>query len=192
MYYGWKTPLHFTISFCILAFSCISYNSTINTQIFKCPVEIYPIDVNPIEAYLISKGIVEVFGCHLCNFFNTSSAHIYRSSKHRVQSAETSSYIQSSLWSSEKIYMWIVHECDSRGLWIILEEGDKFDCYRNQNFFWFTTFKWVIFIQNLIDITYNSKNFLKSSKDDLWFLNKKTIMPHPRRKYYIKTIVNVS
>jgi hypothetical protein len=54
---------------CILAFSCISYNSTINTWKFKCLVDVYPIDVNPIEvypieAYLIGKGVVEVSGCH--------------------------------------------------------------------------------------------------------------------------------
>jgi hypothetical protein len=27
-------------------------------------VPVYPIDVNPIEAYLIGKGVVEVSGCH--------------------------------------------------------------------------------------------------------------------------------
>jgi hypothetical protein len=39
----------------ILAFSCISYN----TYKFKSSVEVYPI-----EAYLIGKGVVEVSGCH--------------------------------------------------------------------------------------------------------------------------------
>ncbi len=71
MYYDWKT-LQFTVELfllCILAFLCISYNSTINTYKFKSSVEVYPIDVNPIEvypieAYLIGKGVVEVSGCH--------------------------------------------------------------------------------------------------------------------------------
>jgi hypothetical protein len=60
---------HFNSFFnvCILAFSCISYKSTINTYKFKTAVEVYPIDVNPIEvypieAYLIGKGVVEVSG----------------------------------------------------------------------------------------------------------------------------------
>ncbi len=52
----------------ILVFSCIFYNSTINTVKFKSFVEVYPIEENPIEvypieAYLIGKGVVEVFGC---------------------------------------------------------------------------------------------------------------------------------
>jgi hypothetical protein len=52
----------------ILAFLCISYNSTINTEQFKSFVEVYliegnPIEVYPIEAYLIGKGVVEVSGC---------------------------------------------------------------------------------------------------------------------------------
>ncbi len=50
----------------ILVFSCISYNSTINTEKFKSFVEVYniegnPIEVYPIEAYLIGKGVVS--GC---------------------------------------------------------------------------------------------------------------------------------
>jgi hypothetical protein len=54
---------------CILAFSCIFYNSTINTYKFKSSVEVYPTDVNPIEVYpiegyLIGKGVIEVSGCH--------------------------------------------------------------------------------------------------------------------------------
>ncbi len=36
---------------CIIAFSCISYNSTINTLKFKCLIDVYPIDVNLIEVY---------------------------------------------------------------------------------------------------------------------------------------------
>jgi hypothetical protein len=53
---------HFNSFFyvCILAFSCISYKSTINTYKFKTAGEVYPIDVYPIEAYLIGKGVVEV------------------------------------------------------------------------------------------------------------------------------------
>jgi hypothetical protein len=53
----------------ILAFSCISYNSTINTEKLKSFVEVrvYPMEGNPkevypIEAYLKGKGGVEVFG----------------------------------------------------------------------------------------------------------------------------------
>ncbi len=51
----------------ILVFSCIFYNSTINTVQFKSFVEVYPIEENPIEvypieAYLIGKGVVEVSG----------------------------------------------------------------------------------------------------------------------------------
>ncbi len=71
MYYGWKLfNSHFNFFFlCMLAISCISYNSTINTYKFKSSVEVYPIDVNPIEvfpieAYLIGKGVVEVSDCH--------------------------------------------------------------------------------------------------------------------------------
>jgi hypothetical protein len=53
------------ISLCILAISCISYNSAIHTYKFKSSVEVYPIDVipievYPIEAYLIGKSVVEV------------------------------------------------------------------------------------------------------------------------------------
>jgi hypothetical protein len=53
---------------CVLAFSCISYISTIKTEKFKCFEEVYPIEGNPIEvypieAYLIGKGVVEVSGC---------------------------------------------------------------------------------------------------------------------------------
>jgi hypothetical protein len=53
----------------ILAFLCISYNSTINTYKFKssvevCPIDVNPIEVYPIEAYVIGKGVVEVSGCH--------------------------------------------------------------------------------------------------------------------------------
>jgi hypothetical protein len=52
----------------MLAFSCISYNITINTEKFKSFLEVYPIEGNPIEvypieAYLIGKGVVEVSGC---------------------------------------------------------------------------------------------------------------------------------
>jgi hypothetical protein len=52
---------------CILAFLCISYNSTINTEKFKSFVEVYPIEGNPIEVYpievyLIGKGVVGVSG----------------------------------------------------------------------------------------------------------------------------------
>jgi hypothetical protein len=51
----------------IFAFSCISYNRTINTEKFKSFVEVYPIEGNPIEvypieAYLIFKGVLEVSG----------------------------------------------------------------------------------------------------------------------------------
>ena len=42
----------------ILVFSCIFYNSTITTVTFKSFVEVYPI-----EAYLIGKGVVEISGC---------------------------------------------------------------------------------------------------------------------------------
>jgi hypothetical protein len=53
---------------CILAFSCISYTSKINTDKFKSFVEVYhvegrPVEVYPIEAYIIGKGVVEVSGC---------------------------------------------------------------------------------------------------------------------------------
>ncbi len=53
---------------CLLAFSFISYISTINTEKFKSFVEVYPIEGNPlevypIEAYLIGKGVVEISGC---------------------------------------------------------------------------------------------------------------------------------
>jgi hypothetical protein len=53
---------------CILAFSFISYNSTINTEKFMSFIEVYPIEGNPIEAYpieayLVGKGVVEVSGC---------------------------------------------------------------------------------------------------------------------------------
>jgi hypothetical protein len=53
---------------CLLVFSCISYNRTINTEKFKNFVEVYPIEGNPIEvypieAYLIGKGVIEVSGC---------------------------------------------------------------------------------------------------------------------------------
>jgi hypothetical protein len=50
----------------ILAFSCISYISTIKTTKFKSFVEVYPIEgnpIDPIEAYPIGKGVVEVSGC---------------------------------------------------------------------------------------------------------------------------------
>jgi hypothetical protein len=43
----------------VLAFSCISYNSTIDTLPFKISVEVYPI-----EACLMGKCVVEVSGCH--------------------------------------------------------------------------------------------------------------------------------
>jgi hypothetical protein len=61
-----------TIFISLLAFSCISYNSTINTEKFKSFVEVYPIEGNPIEvypieAYLIGKGVVGVSGCSLCS-----------------------------------------------------------------------------------------------------------------------------
>ncbi len=49
--------LHFLLD--ILAFSCISYNITINTQKCMCPVEVYLI-----EGYLIGKGVTEVSGFH--------------------------------------------------------------------------------------------------------------------------------
>ncbi len=57
---------------CILAFSLISYNSTINTDKFKSFVEVYPverrpIEVYPIEACHIGKGVVEVSGCSQIN-----------------------------------------------------------------------------------------------------------------------------
>ena len=60
---------------CILVFSCISYNSTINTEKFKSFVEVYPIkrnpiEVYPIEAYIIGKGVVEVSGCSLPTFLS--------------------------------------------------------------------------------------------------------------------------
>ncbi len=38
---------------CILVFSCISYNSTINTEKLKSFVEVYPIEWNPIEVQYI-------------------------------------------------------------------------------------------------------------------------------------------
>ncbi len=57
---------------CILAFSCISYSRTINNYKFECSVEVYHLDVYPIEvylidlieAYLVDKGAIEVTGCH--------------------------------------------------------------------------------------------------------------------------------
>jgi hypothetical protein len=60
--------IFYLLLLCILVFSCISYNSTINTEKFKSFVEVYPIERNPIEvypieAYLINKGVVEVSGC---------------------------------------------------------------------------------------------------------------------------------
>jgi hypothetical protein len=48
---------------CILAFSCISYNSTISL-VDVYPIDVNPIEVYPIEAYLIGKSVVEVSGCH--------------------------------------------------------------------------------------------------------------------------------
>jgi hypothetical protein len=69
MFYVLKTILIiFYLFLRILAFLCISYNSTINTEQFKSFVEVYPIEGNPIEvypieAYLIGKGVVEVSGC---------------------------------------------------------------------------------------------------------------------------------
>jgi hypothetical protein len=61
---------------CILAFSCISYNSTINTEKCKsfvevCPIEGNPIEVYPIEAYLIGKGIY--FNSYLFKIYNVIS-----------------------------------------------------------------------------------------------------------------------
>jgi hypothetical protein len=52
----------------LFVFSCIFYNSAINTVKFKSFVEVYPIEGNPIEvypieAYLIGKGVVEISGC---------------------------------------------------------------------------------------------------------------------------------
>jgi hypothetical protein len=54
----------------ILAFSCISYKRTINTEKLKSFVEVRvyrmkgnPEKIYPIEAYLKGKGGVEVFGC---------------------------------------------------------------------------------------------------------------------------------
>ncbi len=53
----------------ILAFSCISYYSTIEIYpIDVNPIEVYPIEAyligkGPIEAYLIGKGAIEVSGC---------------------------------------------------------------------------------------------------------------------------------
>ncbi len=70
MFYVLKTIFisFYLFLLCILAFSCISYNSTINSEKFKSFVEVYPIEGNPlevypIEAYLIGKGVVGVFGC---------------------------------------------------------------------------------------------------------------------------------
>ncbi len=70
MFYVLKTIFitFYLFRLCILAFSCISYNSTINNEKFKSFVEAYPtegnpIEVYPIEAYLIGKGVVEVPGC---------------------------------------------------------------------------------------------------------------------------------
>jgi hypothetical protein len=70
MSYAIKTIfiIFYLLLYCILVFSCVSYNSTINTKKFKSFVEVYPIEGNrievyPIEAYLIGKGVVEVSGC---------------------------------------------------------------------------------------------------------------------------------
>jgi hypothetical protein len=52
--------LHFVL--CILAFSCIFHNSTLNTQ--KYPTDVTPIEGYPIEAYLVGKGVIEISGCH--------------------------------------------------------------------------------------------------------------------------------
>ncbi len=67
MFYVLKTIFisFYLFLLCILAFLCISYNSTINTEKFKSFVEVYPIEGNPIEvytieAYLIGKGVVGV------------------------------------------------------------------------------------------------------------------------------------
>ncbi len=45
-------------------YTCISitfYNSTIGILKFKSSVEVYLMEVNPIDAYLISRSVVEVF-----------------------------------------------------------------------------------------------------------------------------------
>ncbi len=62
MYYGWKTLHILTLSFMYTCTFMYFLNSTINTYKFKSSVEVYPIDVNPIEAYLIGKGVVELYG----------------------------------------------------------------------------------------------------------------------------------
>ncbi len=72
MFYVLKTIFisFYLFLLCILAFLCISYNSTSNTEKFKSFVEVYPIEGNPIEVYpievyLIGKGVVGVSGCSL-------------------------------------------------------------------------------------------------------------------------------
>jgi hypothetical protein len=61
MYYGWKAFFitFYTFLLCILAYSYISYNSKIVTYNLNSSVEVYPIEVNPIEAYFI--GIHTVY-----------------------------------------------------------------------------------------------------------------------------------
>jgi hypothetical protein len=77
MSYALKTLLiiFYLLLYCILVFSCVSYNSTINTKKIKSFVEVYPIEGNPIEvypieAYIIGKGVVEVSGCSLPTFLS--------------------------------------------------------------------------------------------------------------------------
>jgi hypothetical protein len=48
----------FYVLYTVLAFLCISYNSTINTHKFQSSVDVYPIDVNPIEVYPIEAYLI--------------------------------------------------------------------------------------------------------------------------------------
>jgi hypothetical protein len=61
MYYGWKTFCNtfYIFLLCILAFSYISYYSTLNTWKFKSSVEVYPIDFT--HRCMMQRGVKPQF-----------------------------------------------------------------------------------------------------------------------------------
>jgi hypothetical protein len=89
-------------------FHVFLYNSTVQSMCknFKSSVEVFPIEVNPIEgylfeAYLTGKGIVEVSGCHYLSKFKAIFEWIYVS----IQGRRISLLIKRNATRSHFVYL---------------------------------------------------------------------------------------